>query len=105
MSQTERQPQKPTTNIYTMGFTPMVVGGEVGCLTLFIVILALVVGLWLDRTLGTRPMFTIILLLGSAPFSLFLTFWVATRSIKRMTASQNPETVQAHPVKEEEISD
>ncbi len=52
MNQTERQPQKPTTNIYTMGFTPMVVGGEVGCLTLIIVILALIVGLWLDRTFG-----------------------------------------------------
>jgi hypothetical protein len=105
MNQTEQKPQKPATNIYTMGFTPMVVGGEVGCLTLIIVILALVVGLWLDRTFGTRPMFTIILLLGSAPFSLFLTFWVATRSIKRMTASQIQGTVQAHPVKEEENSD
>jgi hypothetical protein len=105
MNQTEHQPQKPTTSIYTMGFTPMVVGGEVGCLTLFIVILALVVGLWLDRTFGTRPMFTILLLLGSAPFSIFLTFWVATRSIKKMTASQTQGTVQAHPKKEEEISD
>jgi F0F1-type ATP synthase assembly protein I len=105
MNQTDRQPQKPASNIYTMGFTPMVVGGEVGCLTLIIVILALVVGLWLDRTFDTKPMFTIILLLGSAPFSLFLTFWVATRSIQRMTASQTTDTSQAHSVKEEENSE
>jgi hypothetical protein len=105
MNQPDRQPQKPTSNIYTLGFTPMLVGGEAGCLTLFIVILALVVGLWLDRTYNTRPMFTIILLLGSVPFSLFLTFWVATRSIERMTASKTPDTVQAQPVKEEENSD
>jgi hypothetical protein len=105
MNQNERQPQKPTSNIYTLGFTPLVVGGEAGCLTLFIVFLALAAGLWLDRTFGTRPIFTIILLLGSAPFSIFLTFWVATRSIKKMTASQAQGTVQAHPEKEEEISD
>jgi MFS-type transporter involved in bile tolerance (Atg22 family) len=105
MTQPQGQPQKPASNIYTMGFTPMVVGGEVGCLTLLIVIIALVVGLWLDRTFGTKPMFTIILLLGSAPFSLFLTFWVATRSIKRMTGFQTSEIVQAQPMKEEEISD
>jgi hypothetical protein len=105
MDQTNPRPQKPASNIYTLGFTPMVVGGEAGCLTLIIVILALVAGLWLDRTFGTRPIFTIILLLGSAPFSIILTFWVATRSIKKMTASQAQRAVQAHPEKEEEISD
>ena len=105
MNQTKGQPEKPISKVYTMGLTPMVVGGEVGCLTLFIVIIALIAGLWLDRTFGTKPMFTLIFLLGSAPFSLFLTFWVATRSIKQMTASQSQGVVQAHPVKEEEISD
>jgi len=105
MNQTQGQPEKPPSKVFTMGFTPMVIGGEVGCLTLFIVIIALVAGLWLDKTLGTRPVFTLILLLGSAPFSLALTFWVATRSIKQMTASQPQEMVQTHPVKEEDNSD
>jgi hypothetical protein len=105
MSQAQPQPEKPTSKVYTMGFTPMVVGGEVGCITLFIVIIALIAGLWLDRTLDTRPAFTLLLLLGSAPFSLFLTFWVAKRSIQRMTGNPSQEPLQAHPVKEEDISD
>ena len=105
MNQTQGQPQKPSSKVYTLGFAPVVVGGEVGCLTLFIVIIALVAGLWLDRVFSTRPMFTVILLLGSAPFSLFLTFWVATRSIKQMTAAQSQGTAQAQPIKEEDISD
>lgn len=88
-----------------MGFTPMVVGGEVGCITLFIVIIALVAGLWLDRVLGTKPVFTLLLLLGSAPLSLFLTFRVAKRSINQMIASQSQGTVQAQAKKEEDISD
>lgn len=105
MNQNQGQTGKPPSKIYMMGFTPMVVGGEVGCLTLFIVIVALVAGLWLDRTFGTKPVFTLLLLLGSAPISLFLTFWVAKRSINQMTASQSQGIVQAQPKKEEENSD
>jgi len=105
MIQTPGQPEKPPSKVYTMGVTPLLVGGEVGCLTLIIVIIALVVGLWLDRIFGTKPVFTLILLLGSAPFSLFLTFWVATRSIRQMTASQTQEMKQARPAKEEDVSD
>lgn len=105
MNQNQGQPEKPSSKIYTMGFTPLVVGGEVGCLTIFIVVVALVVGIWLDRTLGTKPTFTLILLLGSAPFSLVLTFWVATRSIRQMTATQSQGMAKAQPEKEEENSD
>lgn len=105
MNQIQSQPEKPPSKVYTMSVTPLLVGGEVGCLTLIIVIIALVVGLWLDRTLGTKPVFTLILLLGSAPFSLFLTFWVATRSIRQMTASQSQGMAQAQPIKEEDVRD
>ena len=58
-----------------------IIGGEVGCLTLVIVLLAVFGGLWLDRLLGTRPLFTVGLVLASAPISLVLTFWVAKRAI------------------------
>lgn len=105
MNQSQDQLEKPASKLYTMGLTPLMIGGEVGCLTLLIVGIALVAGLWLDRTFGTRPMLTILLLLGSAPFSLILTFWVATRSIRRMTASQSQQPMQARPIQEEDISD
>lgn len=43
---------------------------QIGCLTLVIVIIALVAGLWLDNRLGTRPWFTLGLVLASIPVSL-----------------------------------
>lgn len=59
-------------NLALAGFT-----GQVGFLTLGVVVAALLAGLWLDRALGTRPLFLILLLLGSVPATIFLMFRVA----------------------------
>ncbi len=59
-------------------------GAQIGCVTLFIVLAAVFGGIWLDRILGTRPVLTLIFVLGSAPFSLVLTFYIARRQIKQM---------------------
>src|SRR4030042_2436522 len=75
------------------------VGGQVGCATLMIVFLALFVGIGLDKLLGTKPLFTIILILGSAPLSLFLTFKLAMRAVKSATP-QEPENLPSKPVEE-----
>jgi hypothetical protein len=76
----------------------LTVGGEVGCLTLIIVILAVFGGIWLDRILGTKPLFTISLVLVSAPLALVLTYWIARRAVKdihRGSAAQpKPEQSQ-----------
>jgi len=71
-----------------------VIGGEVGCLTLIIVLLAVFGGLWLDRLFGTKPVITLTLVLASAPLSLALTFWLAKRSIGDAT---RPPTVGKNP--------
>ncbi len=60
------------------------VGLEVGCLTLFIVFVAVGGGLLIDKWLGTKLIFTILLVLGSAPLALFLTFKLAMREIRRV---------------------
>ena len=101
MSQTEKpsgslRPEQLVPNLALVS-----VGGQVGCLTLLIVIVALVAGLGLDRWLDTKPVFTLIFLLGSAPFSLYLTFWLAMRSIKRMTPMPPAEQTES---KKEEIN-
>jgi hypothetical protein len=57
------------------------IGGEVGCITLIIVLAAVFGGLWLDRLLGTKPIITFILIIASAPLALFLTFRIAIRMI------------------------
>jgi hypothetical protein len=73
------------------------IGGEVGCLTLVIVLLAVFGGLWLDGLLGTKPLFTVGLVLASAPISLVLTFWVARRAInesnKTIPNTSNPSNL------------
>lgn len=63
---------------------PIAMGGQIGCVTLLIVFLALFGGLALDRVLDTKPLFTIVLLVGSAPLALFITFWIAMRAVKDM---------------------
>jgi MFS family permease len=73
-------------------------GGQIGCLTLLIVLGSVFGGLWLDRVLGTKPAFTIILLLGSAPIALVLTFWMAMRSVKDL----QPPVKTKSSVREEE---
>lgn len=46
--------------------------GQVGCLTLAIVLIAMFGGLWLDSQLGTRPWITLGLILLSVPLTFFL---------------------------------
>jgi magnesium-transporting ATPase (P-type) len=48
--------------------------GQVGCLTLAIIVVALFAGLWLDNQFHTRPIFTLVLVLASVPLTLYLMF-------------------------------
>jgi F0F1-type ATP synthase assembly protein I len=77
------------------------VGAQVGCATLLIVFLAVFIGIGLDKVLDTKPLFTIMFVLGSAPLSLFLTFWLAKRAVNNINP-QVPAAKQNNPVEEEE---
>lgn len=50
--------------------------GQVGCLTLVVIGIALGAGLWLDTQFGTRPIITLVLVIASVPLTLFLMFRV-----------------------------
>ena len=64
-------------------FTLMgIVGLIVGAVTLGIVGLAVFCGLWLDRQLGTKLIFTFVLVLGSAPLALAITYRMARWAMK-----------------------
>jgi F0F1-type ATP synthase assembly protein I len=79
-------------------------GGQIGCVTLVVVLAAAFGGIWLDNLLGTKPLFTIILILGAAPLSLFLTYLMAIRAIRKV----NPPAPQAEiteTLKEDETSE
>ena len=65
--------------------TTAVVLGQVGFLTLVIILAAVGIGLFLDRQFDTKPLITIILILGSIPVSLFITVRTVKRVLKRPT--------------------
>jgi len=100
MSQSNPSPVKPDLGQYTRNLSFVAIGGEIGCLTVIIIIFALALGIWLDRVLDTKPLFTLFLVLGSAPLALALTVWVAMRSVKNM-AKPSSATLGAQQTKEE----
>ena len=60
------------------------VASQVGCLTLAIIFVALIAGLWLDRTFETKPLFTIFLMIVSMPITLYVMFKVVQGAISRI---------------------
>lgn len=87
MSKTEHSPEKNKIPVAAIGTQALTIGGEVGCLTVFIVLVAVFGGLWLDNVLGTKPLLTLLFVLGSAPVALVLTFWLAKRAVKSINPS------------------
>ena len=60
------------------------IAGQAGCVTLVIVIAALLVGLWLDAQLGRRGPCTFGMLVISVPFSLYAMVRIALAAIERI---------------------
>lgn len=73
--------------------TAMLAGivGQIGCLTIIIIALAFGAGTLLDRVLDTRPIFTIIALVGSVPVTLYLTVRVSLTAAARVQKSSIAE--------------
>lgn len=66
--------------------------GQVGCLTLVIVLAALFGGLWLDNYLDTRPIFTVILMIASVPVTLIAMFWIVRKATARLQNNQKNDS-------------
>jgi MFS-type transporter involved in bile tolerance (Atg22 family) len=65
---------------------------QVGCLTVIVLLAALVGGLWLDTRFNTRPLFTLIFVLGSVPITVYLLFRIVLSGMSRLQqATQPPE--------------
>lgn len=63
--------------------------GQVGCLTVAVIALALVAGLWLDNQFSTKPIFTLVLVLGSMPLSIYLMFRVVLGMAPRIQSTHD----------------
>ena len=62
----------------------VVMVGQVGCLTLIIILASVFGGLWLDKTFGTKPIFTLVLLFAGIPVSVFVMLIVARKTLARL---------------------
>ena len=80
-------------------FNMVLVGtaGGAGCVTVLIIFIALFAGLWLDNNFQTRPLFTILLMVGSVPITL-----VAMLLIVRFSTSRISPPTPADPDEETE---
>ncbi len=74
--------------------------GQVGCLTLLVIAIALGAGLWLDGRLETKPLFTLIFTVASVPLTLFMMFRVVMAGTARLR-SDIPEATSATAVDSE----
>lgn len=70
---------------YSFGATLALVTGMVVLVVGFCVISALIGGVGLDRLLGTKPIFTVALIVAAGPVSLFLVYRFASAALSRMT--------------------
>jgi hypothetical protein len=82
----DQREQKGARNAFN--YTLAAVITQVGCLTLVILLGAILGGIWLDGRLGTQPLFTIGLAIASIPVSLVVMLWVVKAATARIQADQ-----------------
>jgi MFS-type transporter involved in bile tolerance (Atg22 family) len=82
----DQSEQKRAQNAFSLTLAAVV--GQVGCLTLVIILGAIFGGIWLDDRMGTRPMFTIGLAVASIPVTLVVMLWVVKAATSRLQDHQ-----------------
>jgi F0F1-type ATP synthase assembly protein I len=75
---------------------------QVGCFTVVIVGLAIAGGLWLDGLLDTKPVFTIVFVLGSLPVNFYFLVRIVMRGTSQLR--NNSQIEQVTEIKEEGTS-
>ena len=66
-------------------------------LTLVVIFAALFAGLWLDKILDSKPLFTIVLVLVSIPVTLFLRFRVVRAATARIQPAIKKDVTEEEP--------
>ena len=69
----------------------IVVIGQVGCLTLVVILASVFGGLWLDNIFGTKPVFTLVLLFAGIPLSVVLMLYVSRKALARLKEKYETE--------------
>ena len=92
----ENKPTPPTsTEVVTKTLAQgSLIGVQAGCVSVILIILALVAGVVLDRALGTKYVFTVGLLLLSVPVSLGAMVYTVLRSTRSMQPQPAPQSTK-----------
>ena len=91
----KKPPQPSSSEVVTKTLAQgSLIGVQAGCVSVIIIILALVVGLVLDRALGTKYMFTVGLMLLSIPVSLGAMVYSVLRSTQAMRTQSSAQSSQ-----------
>jgi hypothetical protein len=91
---------------YWLNLTLAGAAGQVGCITLIIILAAVLGGLWLDARFQTRPIFTAVLLLVSIPVSLAAMLYIVrlfTSKIKAGPPKENQPPEKHEPSREDDL--
>lgn len=96
MFETDKDSEKKKMNRRNLWVAAL--AAQVGFLTLVIILAAVLGGLALDARLGTRPWFTIGLLLASIPISLILMVFITRKTVARIKANHNDHTNEEGPL-------
>ena len=87
--------QTKQTNRQNMVYTLLVVMiGQVGCLTIVVILASVFGGVWLDNYFGTKPVFTLVLLFAGIPLSVFLMMFTARKTLARLREKYEAEEKQ-----------
>jgi F0F1-type ATP synthase assembly protein I len=65
--------------------------GQVGCVTLGVIVVSAALGLWLDSIFQSRPIITLVLLFAGVPLSVILMLFLARRTLAKMQAQEQRE--------------
>ncbi len=68
---------------------------QVGVLTVVIIAATVAAGMWLDAHFGTRPLWTIALLVASIPVTTVMMYFVVRRAGKQLDASPTQAETEA----------
>ena len=73
---------------YSLNLALAAIAGQVGCVTIIIVLVALLAGLWLDNRYNTSPIFLATLMIASVPVTVIIMLWI----VKSVTARIKPSS-------------
>lgn len=64
--------------------------GQIACVTLVLLGLAIAGGLFIDNRMGTKPAWTLIFVGISVPISVVLMLWIVRKALAKLNSDSNP---------------